>query len=780
MASDEDNKGLGFVKFYQSLAEKPNTTVRIFDRADYYTVHGNDALLAATEFFHTHTVIKLFGAGNHTLQSVSLSKAHFEAFLRDLLLVKQYRVEVFRRANNDQSSWKVEFKASPGNLQQLEEVLFGGGGEEEVTSTVLAISYQLRDGLRNMGVAYWDVSRVELGVAEFVDNDHFSNLEAVLVQYAPKECVVVGGDGSSDGTKIRQTLQRSNVVVVTKRKKAEFKIGDIAQDLGRLLKLEDGATANTLPQLALELAMGSLSALIKYLELLSDESNFGMCRLTSFDLSQYMRLDSTAVVALNLDPQPNDSRLMYLSGLLNKCCTSQGQRLLGQWVKQPLLDKNKIDERLDLVECFFSDAHLRVSLQQEHLKCVPDLFRLSKRLQRGNGSLQDCVRIYQAASRLPLLISALEEHEGTHRQLLTDVFITPINELSSDLSKFCEMVESTIDLDMVEHREFVIKPDFDDGLTQLRQEMEELESKMNSQCRKAANELGLEPLKTIKLESNSQLGHYLRITKKVDKCLRGQSKFITLETRNDGTKFTTSSLRSLGEDYRALKNQYQSLQASLASEVAQIAAGYAEPLLELNLILSRLDVIVSFACVSATAPTSYVRPTITNRGEGDIVLKGARHPLVEMQDEMAFIPNDITLLRDKDSFQIITGPNMGGKSTYIKQAGVIVLMAQIGCFVPCESASLPVMDAILARVGASDSQMKGVSTFMAEMLESAIILRTATKDSLVIIDELGRGTSTYDGFGLAWAISHTSRRGHHGNQSSCDGHHSRRYSHAAL
>ena len=493
-----------------------------------------------------------------------------------------------------------------------------------------------------------------------------------------------------------------------------------------------------------------------------------------------MRLDSAAQKALNVlksKTDANDSFSLY--GLMDRCATPMGKRLLKTWLKQPLTAKADIERRLDVVEVLSADGSARADLREVHLRGVPDVHRLGRRLDTRAATLKELCDLHRMCTRIPGIIRVLKEciegvggegEEGTGKsRLIQEAYIDPLVQAGNGehLGKFQDLVEAAVDFERIPE-EYLINPQYDAELGEIQGKRERVEREIERHAEQAASDLGLELGKTIKLEwhkvSNQKI-RCLRITKKEEMGARSAMKsmrYIELETRKDGVKFTNDRLRGAAERLQELSMEYDRKQAKLVAQVVEVAATFSPVWEKVARVLAELDVLNGFAVLSTSAPVPYVRPILLDSMDSadamggkhqSIILKGSRHPCVEAQDSVSFIPNDVSMKKGDSWFQIITGPNMGGKSTFIRQIGMCVLMAQVGCFVPCDEATIAIRDAIFARVGAGDCQLRGVSTFMAEMLETASILKGASDKSLVIIDELGRGTSTWDGMGLAWAIS---------------------------
>ena len=646
-----DDEG-GFIKFFKSLPAKDDDTVRIFDRGDWYAAHGDDASFIARTVYKTTSVLRQLGKNDSTgLSSVTMTITVYRNFLREVLFRLGKRVEVW--GSTGRGNWKVFKQASPGNLQDVEDEL---GGQFDGAPIILAVKVSAKASeARNVGVCFADASVRELGVSEFLDNDLYSNFESLLIQLGVKECLIQVDKTTKDPelSKLR-TIIDSCGIAISERPGGEFGTRDIDQDLSRILK--DEKATGTLPQTDLKLAMGSAAALIKYLQVLHDPSNFGQYQLYQHDLSQFMKLDASALKALNLMPGPRDgAKTMSLYGLLNHCKTPVGSRLLAQWLKQPLMNLDEIEKRQQLVEAFVEDTELRQIMQEEHLRAIPDLYRLAKRFQKKQATLENTVTVYQAVLRLPAIIVSLETvMDEAYKDPLDAIYTSRLRELNVSLSKLAEMVETTVDLDAVDSHEYKIKPEFDDSLRIITRKIEKLRHEMDVEHRAASNDLGQEIDKKLFLEHHKVYGWCMRLTRTEAGCIRNKSHYQECQTQKNGVYFTTKKLQSIRREWDQLSENYNRTQKSLVDEVVSVAASYCPVIEQLAGILAHLDVIVSFAHCSVHAPTSYVRPKMHPRGEGDTILKEARHPCMEMQDDIQFITNDVTLKRGSSEFLIST------------------------------------------------------------------------------------------------------------------------------
>ncbi len=807
----EDNDASGFVRFYRAnfddenskTLEKDDTnkTLRFFNRKnDGWSAHGEDAMYVARRFYKTTTVVKYLKDGECTLPSVNVNQNLFETICRDVLLrTRERTVEVYESERGNAKDFKLTRRGSPGNVLDFEDVLFDGSKENDLNAMtangnnidtdslpiVCAVKCVLKQEQRRIGLAFFEYSTRTLRALEFSDEERLGQLESILAQINAREVIVPnevdktnGGAMTADAKRIADVIDRCDAMRTPKANSEYFRTDDVEDDLKRVLKSGDNVQAHR-NVLDLPLAVQCLHAVMKFADISNDTQNHGRCELELFDSGAHVRLDAAALKALNVFPssgagggdrsfgetangRKGGSGGFSLYNLLNRCTSPMGKRVLYRWLKQPLVSVEKISERHDVVETFSEESALRDSLRNAHLKSLPDVERLARKLEKKKTSLMDLCKLYQASSAIPHAVDCLERipfSDETKKALFVSKYILPLKECMEEekLGKFEALIEHAVDLNKIPD-EYVISAEFDDTLGLLEQQKKSTEEEINVVWQEAAEDLTMERDKQLKLEKNNQHGYFFRLTKKDETMARSKlsksAQFQILEAKKDGSKFTNKKLRALSQKRLDIDRTYEAKQKHLVQRVLDVAVSFVDIFLKASSVMAELDVLCAFAEVAQTAPTPYIRPQMTNADEKELVLLDSRHPLVETQDSCGeFVQNSCKMMKGESWFQIITGPNMGGKSTFIRQVGVNVLLAQVGSFVPCSKAIIPVRDAIFCRIGAGDFQLRGVSTFMAEMLESASILRSATEKSLVIIDELGRGTSTYDGFGLAWGIA---------------------------
>jgi len=519
-------------------------------------------------------------------------------------------------------------------------------------------------------------------------------------------------------------------------------------------------------------------------------------------LNSHLALDRTAAEAIHLLPPRSGSGAALITGgnggnnslfgVLNHCKTKMGSRTLEVWLRQPLLSLSAITRRQNAVSTLVTNSISRDRLREEGLNSFRglDIDKLAYRLiadgraaidaneGRGKGigntgkALECLYKLHLVGDKcLPPLLEVMEglldgengqEDEDGETCALRSAY-NGLSKTYTELQKAVDLAEQVLDFNAAP-RAFIVKPDLDEPLADVKSELEGIDNELENihdNMNDLWNDVSGKGNNQVKLEdvdgnSNTSCVWQFRLINSNDvKLLNSISGVKVHRILKNGVYFSTKDLEQLGTKKKDLMAEYEDKQRDIVNKCMEVAGSYAPVLERCSVLLSELDVLASFAHVAAYSTGGYCLPEMTD-GEEDglgIDLKEARHPCVELQDDMNFIANDFNLTFGSSSFLLVTGPNMGGKSTYIRSLGTIITMAQIGSFVPCSSAKINIVHHILARVGAGDSQDRGISTFMAEMLEASSILRTSTKRSLIIIDELGRGTSTFDGYGLAKAIS---------------------------
>lgn len=477
--------------------------------------------------------------------------------------------------------------------------------------------------------------------------------------------------------------------------------------------------------------------------------------ISALDLLPKLKADGTTDQAAQALITSRSSTTIH--SVLNKCRTTGGQRLLTLWLKNPLKNVDKINSRLEIVHHLSENAQLRSLCHDEVLRKIPDLLRIAYKLEKEKCTINDLIKVYNSTKLTADLYEAYENQKIYSPELTPDsveqLFLS--TKTSTDnLKDFLKIIEDTIDLENIDPSgDYMVKPEVDDDIGKVTIDINRLTKEAKTVLDYAARDLNLEAGKSIKLETDNDKGFGLRVTKQNEQSIRGNTDYHQLSTvKKDGYRFSTDRLDRLSAKYVSAKEEYRSLARLIIENIIDQAVMFSNEVLDISMSLSLIDVFVGMA--TAAMQNNYVKPLMFDSDTGRIELERMRHPCIEQQPDIVnYVPNDLILSKDEKKFYIITGPNMGGKSTFIKSVAVNVIMAQCGSLVPADEAKISIVDNVFTRVGAGDRQMEGISTFMEEMLDMAKILNEASENSLVIIDELGRGTSTFDGFGLAWSIS---------------------------
>lgn len=696
------------IQQYIDCKENYPDAIVFYRIGDFYEMFFEDAYIASREL-----EIALTGKDAGYKERVPMCGIPFHAYAgyAEKLISRGYKVAIVEQVE-DPSQAKGLVKRDVVKIITPGTITEGGLNEKE--NNFLAAIYEHSD---HFSLAYADVSTGQMYLTSVEDEDSLAN--EILSLHA-KELICV----SSLKLKALNTLHDNYQIVISRMD--DTNLIDDYKYLLENLDLEK-----------FEEDIPCISILINYISKTQRHNLFHLQPVKFYSSSQVLHLDPFSKRNLELtETIRQNQKSGSLLWLLDKCQTAMGSRKLHTWIDRPLIDRNEIIKRHNYVEALINNYVAKEEIK-ESLKTVYDLERIIGRISVGNANAKDLVQLRRSLANIP-------NFKKNVMALGTDDAISFANDIDAHEKLYELLDRALVDDPPLQIKEGgMIKPLYNKNLDELK------DISANSKdwiLNFEASERERTGIKTMHVGYNRVFGYYIEVSKGALQNLTDSDHYERKQTLANAERFVTPELKKYEQIVVGSTEKIQKLEYDLFVEIRDVCQGFTKSLQKLADKISTIDCLLAFAEVSVKY--NYVRPEMSLKREVNIV--EGRHPVIESILKDEYVKNDVVI--NSYNTLLITGPNMSGKSTYMRMLALIAIMAQIGCFVPAKSATLMIFDAIFTRIGASDDLISGQSTFMVEMLEANFAIKNATKNSLILFDELGRGTSTYDGMALAQAI----------------------------
>lgn len=709
---------------YYEAKEKHKDALIFFRMGDFYESFGDDAKIIAKELDITLTSRGRDKEG----EDMPLAGIPYHAVDSYLprLIKKGYKVAICEQLEDPKTAKGVVKRGvvrviTPGTV--IDSSLIS----DQTNNYLMSVS---GEGLV-FGISFLDVSTGEFMTTQFTDNQNYDKIISEAARMHPAECIV--SPALFENKKLMQRLKDPGITL----NKFDEDAFDPKSARDRLLAHFAILTLEGTGCEKLEFAIAASGAALLYAKTTQMRDLNHINTMRTYSECEFMVLDSITLRNLEIIQGIRGEGAGSLLSVIDSTKTPMGGRLLRKWILQPLISVNKITERLDSVDELVKKTLLRYDLRSQ-LQRIRDIERLIGRIVYGNSNARDLIALKVSLMAIPEITKSLKE---------SDINSAILGGIIAQLGDYTETValleRAIVDAPPVSVREGgMIKDGYNEKLDELKKMSLHGKDWIAEMQQKERNRTGI---KSLKVGYNSVFGYYIEVTKA--NLSQVPPDYIRKQTTANGERFYTPELKEKEVMILSADEKRMALEFELFTELNSKIAGRSKELQATAQAIAELDVIVNLA--ETAVNNRYVRPEVN---EGcNILIRDGRHPVVE-RTLSGFVPNDTHMDCQDNQFLLLTGPNMAGKSTYMRQTALIVIMAHLGSFVPASYASVGLVDRIFTRVGAFDDLASGQSTFMIEMVELANILNNATPKSLVLLDEIGRGTSTYDGYSIAKAV----------------------------